>query len=237
MVFGAGLGSAAQSSEGLTSTLGGSSIQIVDTSGKASSALPYYTSPAQMNFLMLSNLRPGMATLTVSNQSGISNTAQIMVSAVSPGIFSADATGTGVAAGSAVRVSADGTQTQLSISNCSGTPLVCKPIPIDLGGPKDTVYLSLYGTGIRGRSTLAGVSAIIGGVTCNVLYAGAQLTFQGLDQVNLQIDPSLRGRGVCAHRGECRRRGRQWLDRRDSIDMEPLRASDLLYWIARAGGS
>ena len=110
MVFGAGLGSAAQSSEGLTSTLGGSSIQIVDTSGKASSALPYYTSPAQMNFLMPSNLRPGMATLTVSNQSGISNTAQIMVSAVSPGIFSADATGTGVAAGSAVRVSADGTK-------------------------------------------------------------------------------------------------------------------------------
>ena len=119
-----------------------------------------------------------------------------MVSAVSPGIFSVDATGTGVAAGSAVRVSADGTQTQLSIGNCSGTPLVCTPTPIDLGGPTDTVYLSLYGTGIRGRSTLAGVFATIGGVTSNVLYAGSQLYFQGLDQVNLQIDPSLRGRGA-----------------------------------------
>jgi len=33
-------------------------------------------------------------------------------------------------------------------------------------------------------------------VTSNVLYAGSQLYFQGLDQVNLQIDPSLRGRGA-----------------------------------------
>lgn len=195
VVFGAGLGSAAQSSQGLTATLGGSSIQIVDASGKSNSALLYYASPAQMNFLMPSNLSPGMANLTVSNQAGISSSAQIMVSTVSPGVFSADATGTGVAAGSAVRVSADGTQTQLSISNCSGTPVVCMPIPIDPGGPTDTVYLSLYGTGIRGRSALAGVSANIGGVTSNVLYAGAQLSFQGLDQVNLQIDPSLRGRG------------------------------------------
>jgi uncharacterized protein (TIGR03437 family) len=196
VVFGAGLGSGVQSSEGLTTTLGGSSIQIVDASGKASSALLYYISPAQMNFLMPSNLRPGMAKLTVSNQAGISGTAQIMVSAVSPGIFSADATGTGVAAGSALRVSAAGTQTQLSIGNFSGTPLICTPIPIDLGGPTDTVYLSLYGTGIRGRSMLTDVSAAIGGVTTTVLYAGAQPNFQGLDQVNLRIDPSLRGRSV-----------------------------------------
>jgi uncharacterized protein (TIGR03437 family) len=196
VVFGAGLGNAAQSSAGLTSTLGGSSIQVVDALGKASSALLYYVSPAQMNFLMPSNLRPGMAKLTVLNQAGISSTTQITVSAVSPGIFSADATGTGLAAGSALRVSADGTQTELSIGNCNGTPLICTPIPIDLGGPTDAVYLSLYGTGIRGRSMLTDVSAAIGGVKSKVLYAGAQPNFQGLDQVNLQIDQSLRGRGA-----------------------------------------
>ena len=70
-----------------------------------------------------------------------------------------------------------------------------------------------------------------------MLYAGAQLTFQGLDQVNLQIDPSLRGQESVPIAVSVDGVAAKWLDRRDSIDMEPLRASDLLYWIARAGGS
>ena len=196
VLFGADLASPATASGGLTPNLGGSSIQLKDASGKTASALLYYASPAQINFILPSSLGPGKGTLTLTTQAGSSVKTAISIAAVSPGLFSADSTGTGVAAGNALRVSADGTQTPLPISSCSGMPLVCTAVPINLGGPTDTVYLSLYGTGIRGRSALSAVTATIGGLSANVLYSGAQPDYQGLDQVNLQLDPSLRGRGT-----------------------------------------
>ena len=57
------------------------------------------------------------------------------------------------------------------------------------------MYLELFGTGIRGRSSLAGVSATIGGVAAPVEYAGPVAGLMGLDQVNLAVPPSLAGRG------------------------------------------
>ena len=55
--------------------------------------------------------------------------------------------------------------------------------------------LNLYGTGIRGRSSLSGVTATVGGVPVAVLYAGAQSEYVGLDQVNITLPPSLAGMG------------------------------------------
>ena len=40
------------------------------------------------------------------------------------------------------------------------------------------------------------MSCTIGGVAATVFYAGAQMGFVGLDQVNVQIPSSLRGRGT-----------------------------------------
>jgi len=194
-IFGSDLASLTSKSGGLATILGGTSIQISDASGELSNALLYFASPAQINLVLPPNLRPGTGRMTVETQAGPSATTPITIAAVSPGLFSADASGTGVASGSALLVSADGTQTPLPINNCTGTPLVCTAIPINLGSDSDTVYLTLYGTGIRGRSALSAVTATIGGVSANVQYAGAQPQFPGLDQVNLQISPALRGRG------------------------------------------
>ncbi len=197
VVFGADLATLATVSSGnLPTTLGGAAVQMSDTSGNTGNALLYFASPTQVNFIVPANLSAGKGMLTLQKQTGPSVNAAIAIAVVSPGLFSADASGAGVAAGGAVRVSADGTQTQLPISSCTGTPLVCTVVPIDLGSATDAVYLSLYGTGIRGRSSLASVTATIGGVAVSVRYAGAQLEFPGLDQLNLQLDPSLRGKGL-----------------------------------------
>jgi uncharacterized protein (TIGR03437 family) len=57
--------------------------------------------------------------------------------------------------------------------------------------------LSLFGSGIRGRSALANVTASIGGAAVPATYAGAQSEFVGLDQVNLgPLRRSLTGAGV-----------------------------------------
>jgi large repetitive protein len=56
----------------------------------------------------------------------------------------------------------------------------------------DTGYLALYGTGIRhGTATCT-----IGGQAVEVVYAGAQGGFAGLDQVNVSLPRELRGAGA-----------------------------------------
>ena len=67
--------------------------------------------------------------------------------------------------------------------------------PIDMGPATDQIILELYGTGIRGRSSLGAVSATIGGVSAIVDYAGGVDGYAGLDQVNLRVPRSLAGRG------------------------------------------
>ena len=98
--------------------------------------------------------------------------------------------GTGVAIGLAVHGKTDGTQTSEMIANPDGTSR-----PIDLGPPGEVVVLVLYGSGIRGRSSLSAVTATIGGVNAEVQYAGAQPDFVGLDQINVLVPRSLIGRG------------------------------------------
>jgi uncharacterized protein (TIGR03437 family) len=103
--------------------------------------------------------------------------------------------GTGVAAATAIRTLAANPQLQspVKVFNCDPV-LGCTSSPIDLG--VDTpVFLTLYGTGIRNRSSLANVTVTINGISVPVQYAGPQPQFPGLDQVNVPLILSLRGSG------------------------------------------
>ena len=68
-------------------------------------------------------------------------------------------------------------------------------MPINLGPESDQVIVLLFGTGIRGRSSPSNVRVTIGGVNADVLFAGPQGVFAGLDQLNVRIPRSLIGRG------------------------------------------
>ena len=69
------------------------------------------------------------------------------------------------------------------------------PVPIDLGPDVDRVFLDLFGTGIRNRSSLSNVAGKVGGIDSEVFYAGPQNEVVGLDQVNILLPRSLAGRG------------------------------------------
>jgi uncharacterized protein (TIGR03437 family) len=56
-------------------------------------------------------------------------------------------------------------------------------------------YLSLYGTGFAQASTAAS-SCLVGDVNVPVTYAGPEIQFAGLDQVNLLLPGSLAGAGL-----------------------------------------
>ncbi len=113
---------------------------------------------------------------------------------VAPALFSMSSTGTGVAAALAVAVQASNPELQspVPVFQCGSGGCVSVPLALSTDRP---VYLSLYGTGIRNRSSLGNVSVSIAGVNVPALYAGPASGFAGLDQVNVALPLSLQGAG------------------------------------------
>jgi len=114
---------------------------------------------------------------------------------VAPGLFTANSSGLGVPAATVLRVKADGTLIYEFVAQFDPAKSQFVPAPIDLGPESDQVFLILFGTGWRFRSDLPAVKCSIGGVNSEVLFAGAQGDFVGLDQMNVRLPRSLVGHG------------------------------------------
>lgn len=193
--FGAHL---ALSSEGVTTktlptALGGTRVKVSDSKGAERDAALFFVSPTQVNYQIPAGTAEGVATVTITNRDGVETKGFVNIGRVAPGIFSADATGTGVAAADVVYVRRDGLQVWERAARFDATANRFVATPIMVSG--DPAYLILYGTGLRHRRELAQVQARIDGVAVAVEYAGAQSGYVGLDQLNLKLPPSLAGRG------------------------------------------
>ncbi|HMV48878.1 MAG TPA: hypothetical protein PKD31_14065, partial [Blastocatellia bacterium] len=114
---------------------------------------------------------------------------------VKPGLFATDASGKGLAAAVALRIKADGTQIYEAVADFDPIRNAFVPRPIDLGPAGEQVFLALFGTGFRHRSSLTATNTQIGGTSTEVLYAGPQDSFAGLDQINARLPRTLAGRG------------------------------------------
>lgn len=172
-----------------------SSVSLQDSSGAKFQVQVLGTTSGQINYVVPAGTALGQATLTVTDNSGGTHSTVIQISQASPGFFSANDSGQGVAAAQALIVHADGSREFLPVFQCGSAAGSCVATPINLGSSTDQVYLMLYGTGIRGASALQNVTCTIGGEAAPVFYAGAQGFFQGLDQVNVLIPSVLAGRG------------------------------------------
>jgi uncharacterized protein (TIGR03437 family) len=101
--------------------------------------------------------------------------------------------GAGVAAADAFLVTASNQRVNQTVFACHPPAArSCLGAPLSLGGGGDTLYVELYGTGIRGA---AAVQCFAGGQSVPVLYAGQVAAYAGLDQVNISIPKSLAGSG------------------------------------------
>ncbi len=197
--FGAFLatGTAVASTTPLPTSLAGTAVNIKDAAGTERAAPLFFVSPGQVNFQVPPGTTNGAATVTITSGDGSVSTGTVTIAAVAPGLFAANADGQGVAAAVALRVRVDGSSLYEPIARYDATlnPPRFVSVPLDLGPSADTVFLILYGTGIRSRSSLAAVTAGIGGTTAQVDYAGPAPDFVGLDQLNVRLPRSLIGRG------------------------------------------
>ncbi len=182
----------AAQSQPLPTMLGDTTILLTDRAGKVWMAPLLYVSPGQANFLLPGGIGTGAVSGKVMRNGAAVLTGSFDVAAVSPGIYAANGNGAGVAAATALRAGPRGTAT-LAVFSCQpGISLSCLSSPLNLGGVTDTVYVALYGTGIRGAGSL---QAYVAGQAVPVLYFGAQQQYAGLDQINISIPRSLAGIG------------------------------------------
>jgi uncharacterized protein (TIGR03437 family) len=133
--------------------------------------------------------------VTAISKGEVVATGSPQIEMVSPGFFSADASGQGLMSGVALRVKADGSQSFEPLARFDEEKQRFVAELIDLGVASDRVFLVLFATGARYRSSLTGVYVKIGGMNVDALYVGPQGSFAGLDQLNVELPRSLVGRG------------------------------------------
>ena len=164
----------------LPTTLGGTTINVKDSSGVERLAQLYGVVSNQVNYLIPRGTAAGLATVTATSADGMVTEGDLQIQAVAPSFF--------YGALQVVRLHG-GVQTIESTikEGVSGN--------IDMGPDGDQVYLVMYGTGFRSRSSLANVNVRIAEMDVPVEYADAHSALPGLDQLNLKLPRSLAGRG------------------------------------------
>lgn len=181
--FGTGISQSTASANSLPLplTLNGVTVMVNNLSAPL-----LYVSPTQINYVVPTNVDPGVATVKVmSGGTEIAN-GTVAIETVSPSIFTILSSGKGVPA---AQITADGVSFQ-PVGNSDGTPRV-----LSVGTAAKPNFLVLYGTGLRRRSNMTNVRVMIGGVQAEVSFLGAHSRLVGVDQLNVKLPESLRGRG------------------------------------------
>ena len=189
-------GTQAATSQPLPTTLAGTSVTV-----NGAPAPLFFVSPGQVNYLIPPNAAEGDAqvviTSTASNGDQIVSRGQIRIASVAPAIFTANASGAGAPAAVTGRVNASGQfvfDPNPPFEPDPLNPSQFVPRPIDVGTDDRPAFLILFGTGMS-KAPAGSVRAIIGGVNFTVTPVAAP-GFTGLDQINVPIPTSLKGRGI-----------------------------------------
>jgi len=198
--FGADLATASAFAGTFPTSLGGTTMTLLDATNTSYPVQMYYVGPNQVNYYVPANTQFGPATITVTSGDGTQTIGTVLVAPVAPGLFTANASGEGAASAVAICAGvcagwpnrqADGQYYQDAFT-CAGSA-GCTPQPLGIG-PSDTVVVEFFGTGFRHLSSPAALTVQIDRQAVPFQYAGAQGDI-GLDQLNVQLPYSLAGSG------------------------------------------
>jgi uncharacterized protein (TIGR03437 family) len=168
---------------------------IVDSTSVSTPLPLFFVSPGQINAMIPATVQSGLAQLSVMTPSGVVS-APVTIAAVAPGLFSANETGKDAAAAQFAINYSDGSQSLNNIFQCGAGAGTGSCVPLGLNLSAGPAALVLYGTGIRNAAALSAVTVTVGNQTLPATYAGPATGFEGLDQVNVLLPPSLAGTGI-----------------------------------------
>ncbi len=174
----------------LPTSLNEASFIVRDSVGMERLAPLFFAAPGQVNFQIPPGTALGTATIIARRNGTPTAGATMMINAVEPGLYTANASGSGLPAGLALRIKADNSLSYEPVATYNAATQRFEPVPINLGPASDRVFLILYGTGIRNAAnSLGNVSINVGGTVLPVLFAGLVGGFIGLDQINSEALP------------------------------------------------
>jgi len=177
--------------------LGGISLTVVDSTGTQRMAQLLYVSPSQINYLVPAGTATGTATMNIVDAAGNVQSSTSQIQAVAPGLFTANEDGQGVVAATAYRLADLQIRGPVRVYQCLDAPGSCVSVPIDTG-LDSPVFVTLYATGLRGRSSDSAVSVMIGTQSIPVRSISSpddSDPLAGIDQVEVGLPLSLRGSG------------------------------------------
>jgi uncharacterized protein (TIGR03437 family) len=169
-------------------------IQLTDSAG-AHWTVPALTAASNGSaFVIPAGAALGPILVAVNRTDGAVFLGSINVFPVAPGLFSADYSGTGLAAAYVIRVKPDGSQNYEMIATYDASGNVI-PLPIDLGPATDQVFVVFGGTGLRNASSLANVSLKVGGQTLPCQGISSPANTPGIDYAGILLPRTFAGRG------------------------------------------
>jgi uncharacterized protein (TIGR03437 family) len=167
--------------------LSGTSVQVTDANGDERFAPLFGVFTSQINYQIPPGTVDGPAQVKAVNGNGTISLGDVMVARVNPGLFAANADGSGVPAAYTIRFKPGGQQIEEDVFQFNPQLLRYVPREIDLSIPGDRVFLILFGTGIRFYSSINNVVVRFGNQEQQVDAALAHGTYVGLDQVNVEM--------------------------------------------------
>jgi uncharacterized protein (TIGR03437 family) len=147
----------------------------------------FFISPGQVNFLLPDFLALGDEVPFSINNNGVQSVGKVKLVSGAPGIFTLSADGIGQSTAQCGKI------VDVTMGDTTTPVFVFSEQPCDVGTEERANFLIIYGTGWHNES--ANTSVSIGGESLVPLFVGAQGAFAGLDQINITLTQSLKGKG------------------------------------------
>jgi uncharacterized protein (TIGR03437 family) len=175
--------------------LAGVTVSIIDRTGNFRRAKIFQVSPTRIHHEIPATTAVGKATIFYrSTATGEISTSQIELSPISPGLMSADGSGTWIANAAVLRLSLIRPSTIEPVFESVRGEI--SPIPVEVSSDRELVFLNITGTGFRFITRDSKVGVTIGGTPVPIIYAGDQGTGPGRDRLIVILPQSLSGRGL-----------------------------------------